>query len=628
MKRLLYASCALALLGGSMNANAQAWSQNFNGGIPANWVMIKADANVPASNFNAAIISGLTNKAWMAWAKAAGDSAALTVSWFNPVGKADRWLITPSFTVNDPNMVISWEDYCPDATYTDSIQVLVATNAGTTAADFTTTLYNQKASADGYTKKGVNLGNVYNGQTVRIAFRDNSTDQYLLFLDNVAAEVAPAKDGGVDSISFPKLAAANTQLKVFVKNFGAQNITSVKMEYSIDGGAAVSETFNGLNIYPFAKQLLTFTAPINAAQGPHTITVTLTEVNGAADPVASNNTKSTNFTIAGNPVTRNGLIEEFTSSTCAPCASFNTTFDPLILQNNANLQESRFSIIKYQMNWPSPFNDVSYNAHGASRRGYYGVSGIPDHYTNGGPGGSGNQAEIDNSKTKTSFLTMDGSYVVTNDSLIATVTMTPNFTLTNAGFKLHVAAIEDHYTNSGATTSQKEYYHVMRTMFPDGNGTTVNDFTSGTPQTFTFRMAYTQGNVTQNSFNFWGHPIGGSMVAFVQDNSNKDVLQAISVRASWPASVGNVNNGIANVSLFPNPATDHSTLAFSLAKASSVSVSIVDNLGRVVYNIPSKNFAAGTQVIAIPTENIATGVYNVIIKTDNENITERLNVIK
>src|SRR5690606_13596804 len=222
---------------------------------------------------------------------------------------------------------------------------------------------------------------------------------------------------------------------------------------------------------------LTFTNTVTSSSGAHTLNVNLTQINGTADPVTSNNSKSTSFASAGASVQRNALIEEFTSSTCAPCASFNVTFDPLILANNVNKPSSNFNIVKYQMNWPAPGNDVSYNNDGFQRRVYYQVSAIPDHFTNGKPGGSGNQTEIDNAKLSPAYLTMSGTYTVKNDSIIATVTLTPNFTLTNANFKLYMAATEEHYTNNGATTSQKQYYHVMRKMLPDGNGITINSFT-------------------------------------------------------------------------------------------------------------------------------------------------------
>ena len=41
------------------------------------------------------------------------------------------------------------------------------------------------------------------------------------------------------------------------------------------------------------------------------------------------------------------LYEEFTSSTCGPCAFANAILDPLLMAN-----EGTHSLIKYQMNWP------------------------------------------------------------------------------------------------------------------------------------------------------------------------------------------------------------------------------------------------------------------------------------
>lgn len=619
---------ALALLGSSQQAKAQAWSENFNSGIPATWVKINVDGLIPNANFNTAIVTGLTNNAWMAWQRATGDSAALTTSYFTSAAQADRWLITPSFQVTSTNMVLSWEDYTPDPSWIDNMEVRVSPTAGTTASSFTTSLYNAGGATDGFQRHGINLS-AYNGQTIRIAFRDNSNDKFLLYLDNANAAVLPPVDGAVDSVDFPKLADAGTSVKALIENTGANTLTSVDLSYTIDAGTPVSQNFS-VNLAPYAKTWVTFTTTVTAAAGPHTVTVNLTKSNGSTDPVTSNNTKSTSFTIATSSTTRTGIIEEFSSSTCAPCATFNATFDPLITSstNNANSGSSRFSVMKYQMNWPSPGNDVSYNPDGLTRRTYYGVSGIPDHYTNGAPGGAGDQAEIDASKTKAAYMTMSGSYVVKGDSLIATVVINPTFTLNNAGFKLHVAAVEDHYTNNGATTSQKEYYHIMRKMFPDGNGTTINTFVAGQQQTFTFRYKYTVGTVTQNSYIFWNHPMAGSMVAFVQDNGNGDIIQALTVRATWPAAVNDVHTGIGNVNIYPNPANEHTSVAFSLDKNSEISVSIIDNLGREVYNIPAQQISAGNVVLPINTANLASGLYNVILRSENGMINEKLTVVK
>lgn len=622
MKRLLL---PLAL-GVALGANAQ-WSENFNSGIPSTWTMTKVDNNIPSANLNSSIVSHLSTQAWMAWPITVTDSCALTVSYFSPAGKADRWLITPPITVNDPNMVLYWDDYAVDNTFTDSLQVLVSPTNSTTTSTFTATLYNDKGSLDNFSKKGVSLGN-YNGQTVRVAFRNNNNDNYVLMLDNVGTAVVSARDASVDSVIFPKLLSGNSPVKVIVSNQGATTLTSLTLTYSVDNGSPISQTFTGLNILPYGSTTLQFTTGVNsAATGPHTLGVDLTQSNGTADPIASNNNKTMSFSVANSTVTRNGLIEEFTSSTCVPCAAFNVNFDPLIIANNANDPTSHFNIIKYQMNWPAPGNDVSYNNDGLLRRIYYGVNAIPDHYTNGQPGGNGDQAEITASKTAPAFATISGTYTIKGDSLIASVTVTPTFTLNNANFKLYLGATEMHYTNNGATTTQLQYYHVMRKMLPDGNGIVINNFANGVPQTFVQKYKYTVGTVTQMSNTFWGSPFAGNLVAFLQDPSSNNIVQSVSIPAQWPTAINDVNGGLGNVIVYPNPAREGANVTFTTDKAVSVNVNVVDATGKVVYTMNEK-MNTGAQHVFVPTANFAAGIYNVTIATEGGQLTQRLTVIK
>lgn len=635
MKKLVLSCAALVMLGYG-TARAQAWSQDFNSGIPANWVMINADGKTPTSNWVPAIVSGLTTKAWMSWIRDTNDSCAITTSWFDPAGKADRWLITPSFQVTDPNMVLTWEDYATDASFADSIQILVSPTAGTTQADFTATLYNQSATPGSFGKHGVSLG-AYNGQTIRIAMRDNSTDKAILMVDNVAAATLPATDIAVNDIDFmslatggsvPMLGANGSTVRVAIQNAGAQPITSVTLTYKIDGGTAVSQNFTGLNLPILGGAVVTFTTALTGvATGNHTLQVDAVDVNGAADAVASNNTVSEPFILATAVETRNCLMEEFTSSTCVPCAGFNATFDPFIETQNVNKTASNFNIIKYQMNWPAPGNDASYNPHGADRQTYYGVNSIPDHFSNGVQGGNGDLAEVSACKAPNSFMKISGTYTIKGDSVIADVTVTPDFTATSSSLKLHMAATEKEYTNPAATTTQSKYIHVMRAMLPSASGTTLASPASGVGQHFRFAMKYTVGGVAQGNFNFWGSPFAGNLVVFVQDDMNKEVMQSVVIPAQWPLSVGEVS-GVNNVLVYPNPAHDYATVAFTTAKSEEVSISVIDVMGRTVYSVPAQKIAAGAQQVNIATDNLATGTYNVKIQTQSGSRTERLNVAK
>ena len=621
MKKLLL---AISLF---VAAKTQAqWTQNFNTGIPSNWIQIKNDNNIPVSSYFGTVLTpALTNNAYANYLSATADSSLITPSYFSPTGAASRWIITHSFTVPATgNPMLSWYDYTP-TTGNDFIKIMISPTASSTASSFTATLFNGQCTND-FTKRGVSLA-TYAGQTVRLAFVNENNNKRYFFLDDVAVEnVANTLDASIEAITFPRYAANNTKVSVTVSNAGVNAITSLTVNYKIGANAAVSQTFTGLNLMPFQATTLSFTTLASGiTAGALTITGTITQVNGVADPNAANNVKTANFTGASQGVARSGLIEEFSSSTCPPCATFNATFDPLIVSNNSNAASSKFNVVKYQMNWPAPGTDPSYNAHGVARRTFYSVSGIPDHFTNGLAGGAGDQAEIDASKANPAVAAITGTYFLKGaDSIICTVTVTPYITTTTP-FKLHVAAVERQYNFTG-TTTQTNYVRIMRMMFPDGNGTTLANLTAGQSQSFTFRAKYTVGNVTQNSLNFWGNPIGSDLVAFVQDNTNKDVIQSFATPAST-TSVNSIEN-ISSLSVFPNPAVDYAEVGFRNTVAMNVGVRVFDMMGKMVFEKAATTYESGLNAIQIPVNQFSNGLYNVQIITNNGTLTEKITVAK
>lgn len=627
MKKLLLTPALILAMGA---AHAQLALQNFNAaGLPTGWSLISDGKSVSTSITPAYVIPLLNANAWIKFQRAAGDSSMMTTSYMSPAGAgSDRYLITPTFNVTDSKMLLTFDCSELSTAGTSPIEIKVSTTGAASKSNFSTSLGTVTAPL-GWSKLAASLS-AFDGMSINVAFVSNGSEVGFPAIDNVQTELASAAvNGSLDQIVLDDLVSTGATVKVVITNKGATNIANAELQYDVDGGAAVVQTFSGLNILPMSSATLTFTTTLaSASAGAHTLNAKINKINSAVDPIVADNMLSKPFVIASRSVNRNGLMEEFTSSTCPPCKSFNATFDPLVLSMNANDGMSRFNIIKFQMNWPSPGNDVSYNNDGMARRTYYSVSGIPDHFTNGMPGGAGNATEISNSKVAPSYMDITGTYTITKDSVLASVTITPYFTLTGANYRLHMAAVEDHYVNPGNTTGQTDYYHVMRQMNNTGNGLAVSSFTDGVPQTFKWGFKYTVGSVTQMSNKFWGSPINGSLVAFVQDNNNKNVLQSIGVRAQWRTNVSDVNKVVANFNIYPNPATDHSTIAFSLENKTKVSVQIVDLLGRTIESIAPQEMNAGNQVIAISTQKLATGTYMVNVTTDNGTVSEKLQVVK
>jgi len=349
------------------------------------------------------------------------------------------------------------------------------------------------------------------------------------------------------------------------------------------------------------------------------------------------------------------VIEEFSSSTCVPCAGMNAWLDPLFKTNNANVENSGLAVVKYQMYFPSPGNDASYNQMGRDRANYYIAGmpswGIPLHFTNGkyedtfttGPNMGGTdqtlvQPEITACKGGTAQVKLSGSYRIkslsaTDDSIFISVTVNPTATLTGT-YYLIVDATERYYKNNGATTTQKDYYHVMRKMYPGSAGTPVTNLTANTPQTFTFADKITVSAApTQMSNTWWDNPYDGNVVAFLEDHTptlraQTRVLNGVAIPAQWVTGVNTVSN-FQNIKVMPNPATDQAVVCFNVSSPTNVSVNVTDIMGRTVYTVAPTTVGVNAQTIIIPTSEFANGVYNVTLRSDDgSQLSQRLVVSK
>lgn len=331
---------------------------------------------------------------------------------------------------------------------------------------------------------------------------------------------------------------------------------------------------------------------------------------------------------------KNCLIEEFTSSTCPPCKSFNQWFDPLLITNNANKSGSGLVVIKYQEDFPNnPPLDYSYNSFVGQRDAYYfsGSWGIPAHITNGAEGTGGDpssmQAEIDGCKGGDAKFAITGTYTVNNANAVEmNVTVTPTEDMSGT-YTVRVATAELYYENPDNVTGQLKYYHVMRKMYPGANGSPVTSWTANTAQTFTFSDNITVGNVTKGSTKFWDAPYNSNLIVWVQDETTKEVLQAQAIPASWPTNVKNVAN-VGHMVVYPNPTTDKVAVMFALNTASKVAVNVYDAVGRKVLSQPEQAMAAGAQNLTISTDALPAGTYVVKIETEKGAASQNLTVVK
>ncbi len=495
------------------------------------------------------------------------------------------------------------------------------------------------------------------GSNCRVAFAysDGTGDILGIGIDNIEIIQLTASRGAITALGYDNInnliSIDGSTVSFIFENRGVP-VTSFDAYYSLNGGTPVTQTFTPTTaLAPYTSAIYTFTTAMSGmVAGSNTLRVGIPTVNTVANTEPTDSFRTSTFTRASASVQRKGLVEEFSSSTCAPCKAFNQNYDPLCTTLNANTAGNNFNIIKYQMNWPNPGTDRSYNNDGSTRRTYYGVNSIPEHFVNGrvssvswtNPFSTTNTAdftaEAASSYAIKSYFDMSGTYTVdtVNKKLHVNVSVTPRFTKTGS-YHVYIAVMDKHYQNTTNTTGQLDYYHVMRKMLPNGTGRAVSSWTDGTAVSYVDTgIAYTAGNwaagsstyPTQGDNKFWSNPLNGELIAFVEEDGPKSVMQSLLIFPTQKGLSVSTMSKVNEISVYPNPATDNATLSFSLGEASNVHVKLLDVAGREVADVVNKEMNSGAQTVNISTTGLAAGEYLVYIETAGGAAMARLTVAK
>ncbi len=342
-------------------------------------------------------------------------------------------------------------------------------------------------------------GNMYNLDYVYF-------DNFLLFnpLD---------RDGAMISLSStPKYFSDPIPVNGTILNAGITTITDAEVDWQLDGGLIHNSTFSGLSIATQETYDFTCTDLLAAVIGEHNLKVWIKNINGSLDNNQENDTLSKLVTRVCLTVPKKPLFEEFTSSTCAPCASFNSGFVPW-----CDTHENDITLIKYQMNWPSP-GDPYYTAEGGVRKDFYGVNAVPDLYCNGGNVATSVpdvQVAFDQALTQIGMMDLVATHTMNGHVIDITATVLPyaNFTDCN----LYIVVMERITHNNHSTNGETSFEHVMMKMIPDAIGTTLN-LVDRVPFTISESVDLTGTNVEE-----WTDLIVG---IFVQDQGFKLVYQS------------------------------------------------------------------------------------------------------
>ncbi len=315
------------------------------------------------------------------------------------------------------------------------------------------------------------------------------------------------------------------------------------------------------------------------------------------------------------------IIEGFSSATCAPCATWNAVYTPILDANAPNAEGSgEIAVLKFQMNWPGS-GDPSYNTEVGTRRNFYGVSSIPD-WKIDGDDNHGSQLQIDTYKNIPAKIEIAAAYTITGNTIDVNVAFTP---LTNlgGGSRLYIALANKEYAYNGAN-GETEFHHVFRKMLPTASGISLSFLDSGITQTFHESYTYTiNANPSQLSFDFWNDQI--EVVVWVQKSNSKEVWNG-AIGTQGVLGVAENDHDDFGMMIYPNPLQTRSVVAFDANGSDNIRIKIYNPLGQVVYaenlgkrtgrqRFPLKttSFDAGMYYLEIVQGNrVASGVFQVV----------------
>ncbi len=333
------------------------------------------------------------------------------------------------------------------------------------------------------------------------------------------------------------------------------------------------------------------------------------------------------------------LMEEFTNASCPPCAAQNPAFNTLLSNNLTKVVQ-----LKYQTVWPGvdPMNAQN-TADVATRVTYYGVNGVPqavmDGDTNAASGTSylGAPANLNQAKINARYaiqspisLTSTYSYNTATDSITSVVTIT-NVTPANVNagapnsLKLHFSLIEMNidYATPPGTNGETDFYYVMRKMYPNAAGTQlIDNILPGAANALTFTFKFKKPTYIYK-------PEQMAVVAFVQDNSDYNVLQTSIGRPSNTVDVAFTSNTTVNstdlCSATINPsfnlvnkgtnAVTSATVSYTVNGAAGGSQNWTGNLATTqsaVITMPAINAPVGLNSYKFSVTNINNGAVDIM----------------
>ncbi|HNU47522.1 MAG TPA: T9SS type A sorting domain-containing protein [Bacteroidia bacterium] len=314
------------------------------------------------------------------------------------------------------------------------------------------------------------------------------------------------------------------------------------------------------------------------------------------------------------------LFEEFTGETCPPCAQINPTLNEML-----NDEADKIVSIKYQNNipsagprfWPYAQTDI------VARQTYYSNSYSPQGIMDGNQFND-NAGALDPVIINPRYATpspfevrVAHTFSAANDTIYASVIIKAAQNYNGSNLVAQIAVTERDIFGYTSPNGESHYEGVLRKMLPSASGTPLQQsWNAGDSVVLNYSWYITPAALSSPVY------YQLSVIAFVQENSNKEVLQAGFSRAQVPMDPkAKAITGMQDVTC-----TGNITPTFTIANNGITDISTLD-IQYKVDNNPAQTYSwmgllpsfTNTTISLPPIPVSGNGSHSITLTTVNPN---------
>ncbi len=392
-------------------------------------------------------------------------------------------------------------------------------------------------------------------------------------------QAAVALDAGIQGINNPSGALCSTgnfTPEVVLRNFGSTTLTSVDIEYSIDGGAVSTYSWSG-SLATNSTAVVTLPAQ-SAANGAHTFEAATVDPNGGTDENNSNNGSVANFN-----VNLNGQLVDFVLE--IDC--YGSEVEWMLEDGSSNV-----------IHEGGPYTDLTggetITQEWCLNAECYTFTIMDDF----GDGMNGSQWP---------GCSIDGSYTISQSGTVLAEIMATD---SDYGDQ----EVNPFCLTSGAITAN---FEANVTSVCAGESVNFTDLSQGTitDWQWTFPGGSPASSTTQNPTVMYANA-GTYSVTLVVSNGVDDESVTFTNYISVDACASIDENELKHVSVYPNPTDNKLFIVFD----GDFNFEILDTRGRII------DRGSSTSSVELSTSNYTGGIY--LVKVTSESLNATIRVVK